>query len=104
MRQRKPEVVLSEPELDSMNQEKYVINIFSTFRKEVTTKRHIKKLKSSAGSTIEDSKTILNEMKNYCQQLYTSQSQMSPDLLSDFLNSGPLRRPDDASQSTRQCQ
>ena len=35
---RKPEVVLSEAELDSMNQEKYVIYIFSTFRKEVTTK------------------------------------------------------------------
>ena len=53
-------------------------------------------MKSSAESTIEDSKTILNEMKKYCQQLYTSQGQTSPDLLSDFLNSGPLRRPDDA--------
>ena len=35
---RKPEVVLTEAELDGMNEEKNVINIFSTFRKEVTTK------------------------------------------------------------------
>ena len=89
---------MSEAELDCMNQEKNVINIFSTFRKEVTTK-DIKKLKSSAGSTIEDSKTILNEMKNYYQQLYTSQGQTSPDQLSDFLNSGPLPRLDDVSQN-----
>ena len=89
---------MSEAELDGMNQEKNVINIFSTFRKEVTTK-DTKKLKSSAGSTIEDSKTILNEMKNYYQQLYTSQGQPFPDQLSDFLNSGPLPRLDDVSQS-----
>ena len=56
-------------------------------------------MKSSAGSTIEDSKTILNEMKNYYQQLYTSQGQTSPDQLSDFLNSGPLPRLDDVSQN-----
>ena len=89
---------MSEDELDGMKQEKNVINIFSTFRKEVTTK-DTKKLKSSAGSTIEDSKTILNEMKNYYQQLYTSQDQTSPDQLSDFLNSGPLPRLDDVSQN-----
>ena len=81
-----------------MNQEKNVINIFSTYVKEVKTK-DTKKLKSSAGSTIEDLKTILNEMKNYYQQLYTSQGQTSPDQLSDFLNSGPLPRLDDVSQS-----
>ena len=56
-------------------------------------------MKSSAGSIIEDSKTILNEMKNYYQQLYTSQRQTSSDLLSDVLNSGPLPRLDDVSQS-----
>ena len=89
---------MSEAELDCMNQEKNVINIFSTFRKEVTTK-DIKKLKSSAGSTIEDSKTILNEMKYYYRQLYTSQGQTSPDQLSDFLNSGLLPRLDDVSQN-----
>ena len=43
-----------EAELDGMNQEKIVINIFSALRKEVITK-DIKILKSSAGSTIEDS-------------------------------------------------
>ena len=37
-RGEKPEAVLSEAELDGLNQEKNVINIFSTFRKEVTTK------------------------------------------------------------------
>ena len=56
-------------------------------------------MKSSAGSTIEDLKTILNEVKNYYQQLYTSQGQTSPDQLSDFLNSGALPRLDDVSQS-----
>ena len=56
-------------------------------------------MKSSAGSTIEDSKTILNEMKYYYQQLYTSQGQTSPDQLPDFLNSGPLPRLDDVSQN-----
>ena len=89
---------MSAAELDGMNQEKNVINIFSTFRKGVTTK-DTKKLKSSAGSTIKDSKTILIEMKNYYQQLYTSQGQTFPDQLSDFLNSGPLPRLEDASQS-----
>jgi len=89
---------LSEAEFDGMNQEKNVVNIFKTFRKKVTTK-DIKNWKSTAGSTIEDSKTILNEMKNYYQQLYTSQGQTSPDQLSDFLNSGPLPRLDDVSQS-----
>ena len=89
---------MSEAELDGMNEEKNVINIFSTFRKEVSTK-DIKKLKSSVGSTIEDSKTILNEMKYYYQQLYTSQGQTSPDQLSDFLNSGLLPRLDDVSQN-----
>ena len=80
------------------------MNIFSTFRKEVTTKVTLKKIESSAGSTIEDSKTILNEMKNYYQQLLTSQGQTgSPDLLSKFLNSGPLPRLYDVSQSTSQC-
>ena len=48
---------------------KYFLNL----SKRSYNKRHIKKLKSSAGSTIEDSKTILNEMKNYYQQLYTYQ-------------------------------
>ena len=43
----KLEVVVSEVELDVMNQEKNVIN--SSFRKEVTT-IDTKKLKSSAGS------------------------------------------------------
>ena len=38
-------------------------------------------------------------MKNYYQQLYTSQGQTSPDQLSDFLNSGPLPRLDDVSQN-----
>ena len=38
-------------------------------------------------------------MKNYYQQLYTSQGQTSPGQLSDFLNSGPLPRLDDVSQS-----
>ena len=74
---------------------KYFLNL----SKRSYNKRHIKKLKSSAGSTIEDSKTILNEMKNYYQQLYTSQGQTSPDQLSDFLNSGPLPRIDDVSQN-----
>ena len=61
------------------------------FEKKLQQKSH-KKLKSSAGSTIEDSKTILNETKNYYQQLYTSQGQTgSPDLLSDFLNSKTRR-------------
>ena len=73
---------------------KYLLNL----SKRSYTKRH-KKLKSSAGSTIEDLKTILNEVKNYYQQLYTSQGQTSPDQLSDFLNSGPLPRLDDVSQS-----
>ena len=89
---------MSKGQLDGMNQEKNVINIFSTYPKEIKTK-DTKKLKSSAGSTIEDLKTILNEMKNYYQQLYTSQGQTSPDQLSDFLNSGPLPRLDDVSQS-----
>ena len=93
---------MSKGQLDGMNQEKNVINIFSTYPKEIKTK-DTKTLKSSAGSTIEDLKTILNEMKNYYQQLYTSQGQTSPDLLSAFLNSGPLPRLDDASQSTPQC-
>ena len=74
---------------------KYFLNLL----KRSYNKRHIKKLKSSAGSTIEDLKTILNEVKNYYQQLYTSQGQTSPDQLSDFLNSGPLPRLDDVSQS-----
>ena len=73
---------------------KYLLNL----SKRSYTKRH-KKLKSSAGSTIEDLKTILNEGKNYYQQLYTSQGQISLDQLSDFLNSGPLPRLDDVSQS-----
>ena len=61
------------------------------FEKKLQQKSH-KKLKSSAGSTIEDSKTILNETKNYYQQLYTSQGQTgSPDLLPDFLNSKTRR-------------
>ena len=38
MAEEKTRCVLSEAELDGMNQEKNVINIFSTFRKEVTTK------------------------------------------------------------------
>ena len=76
---------------------------FLDLSKRSYNKSHIKKFKSSAGSTIEDSKTILNEMKNYYQQLYTSQGQTSPDLLLDFLNSGPLPRLDDASQSTPLC-
>ena len=38
-------------------------------------------------------------MKNYYQQLYTSQRQTSHYLLSDVLNSGSLPRLDDVSQS-----
>ena len=75
---------------------KYFLNLS---KRSYTYKTHIKILKSSAGSTIEDSKNILNEMKYYYQQLYTSQGQTSPDQLSDFLNSGPLPRLDDVSQN-----
>ena len=57
-------VVLSETELDGLNQGKNVINIFVDLSKRSYNKSHIKKLKSSAGSTIEDSKTVVNEMKN----------------------------------------
>ena len=46
--------------------DKYFFNL----SKRSYNKRHITKLKTSAGSTIEDLKTILNEMKNYYQQLY----------------------------------
>ena len=74
---------------------KYFLNL----TKRSYNKRHIKKLKFSAGSIIEYSKTILNEMKNYYQQLYSSQGQTSPDQLSDFLNSGPLPRLGDFSQA-----
>ena len=81
----------------------YSNKYFLDLSKRSYNKSHIKKLKSSAGCTIEDSKTIWNEMKNYYQQLYTSQGQTSPDLLSAFLNSGPLPRLNDFSQSTPQC-
>ena len=57
---------------------------FLDLSKRSYNKSHINKLKSPSGSTIEDSKTIVNEMKNYYQQLYTSQGQTSPDLLLDF--------------------
>ena len=38
MAEEKSEVLLLEADLDGMNQKKNVINIFSTFRREVTTK------------------------------------------------------------------
>ena len=60
-----------------MNQEKNVKCNVLNLSKRSYNKRHITKLKTSAGSTIED----LNEMKNYYQQLYTSQGKTSPDHL-----------------------
>ena len=46
---------------------KYSNKYFLDLSKRSYYKSHIKKLKSSAGSAIEDSNTILNEMKNYYQ-------------------------------------
>ena len=52
---------------------KYFLNL----EKRSYEKKHITKLKTPDGSTVEDPKTILTTMKNFYNQLYTSQSQLS---------------------------
>ena len=54
--------LLSGVELDGMNQEKNATNTFLTQKKRSYEKKHITKLKTPDGSTVEDPKTILNDM------------------------------------------
>ena len=60
------------------------------FEKKLQQKSH-KKLKSSAGSTIEDSKTILKWRITTNNYILPQGQTGSPDLLSDFLNSKTRR-------------
>ena len=48
--------------------------------------KNITKLKTSDGSTVEDPKAILNTMKNFYNQLYTSQNQVSAERFSTFFD------------------
>ena len=61
---------------------KYFLNL----EKRSYEKKHtcITKLKTPDGSTVEDPKTILTAMKNFDNQLYTSQSQLSAERFPPF--------------------
>ena len=61
-------------------------------------KKHITKLKTSGGSTVEDSKAILNAMKNFYNPLYTSQNQLSAERFSTFFDCESLLKLDNIKQ------
>ena len=56
-------------------------------------------MKSAEGSSTEEPKIILSEMRNIYQQLYTSQGQTSTACSSSFLNSESLPRLDNAKKN-----
>ena len=56
-------------------------------------------MKSAEGSSTEDPKIILSEMRNFYQQLYTSQGQTSTACSLNFLNYESLPRLDNAKQN-----
>ena len=61
-------------------------------------KKHITKLKTSDGSTVEDPKAILNAMKNFYNQLFTSQNQLSAERFSTFFDCESLPKLDNIKQ------
>ena len=67
-----------------------VINTFFNLEKRSYEKRHISKLKISEGTTAEDPKVILDAMKNFYNQLYSSQHQPSVACSSTFLGHDSL--------------
>ena len=75
---------------------KYLLNL----EKRSYEKKHITKLKTPDGSTVEDPKTILTAMKNFYNQLYTSQSQLSAQRFSTFFDCESLPKLD----STKVCE
>ena len=96
---QKTKVLLSKAELDGMNLaekcNKYLFNL----SKRSHNKKHITKLKSAEGSSTEDPKIILSELRNFYQQLYTSQGHTSTACSLNFLNSESLPRLDNAKQT-----
>ena len=73
---------------------KYLLNL----EKRSYEKKHITKLKTPDGSTVEDPKTILTAMKNFYNQLYTSQSQLSAECFSTFFDCESLPKLDSTKQ------
>ena len=73
---------------------KYFLNL----EKRSYEKKHITKLKTPDGSTVEDPKTILTAMKNFYNQLYTSQSQLSTNRFSAFFDCESLPKLDSTKQ------
>ena len=73
---------------------KYFLNLSNRSH----NKKHKTKLKCAEGSSTEEPQIILNEMRNFYQQLYTSQS-YSPARFSNFLNSESLPKLDNVRQS-----
>ena len=72
---------------------------FFNLSKRSYNKKHITKLKSAEDFSTEDAKIILSEMRNFYQQLYTSQGQTSTACSLNFLNSESLPRLDNAKQN-----
>ena len=73
---------------------KYFLNL----EKRSYEKKHITKLKTPDGSTVEDPKNILTAMKDFYNQLYTSQSQLSAERFSTFFDGESLPKLDSTKQ------
>ena len=73
---------------------KYFLNL----EKRSYEKKHITKLKTPDGSTVEDPKTILTAMEKFYNQLYTSQSQLSAERFSAFFDCESLLKLDSTKQ------
>ena len=73
---------------------KYFLNL----EKRSYEKKHITKLKTPDGSTVEDPKIILTAMNNFYNQLYTSQNQLSDERFSTFFDCESLPKLDSTKQ------
>ena len=71
---------------------------FFNLEKRSYVKKHITKLKTPDGSTVEDPKTILTAMKNFYNQLYTSQNQLSAERFTTFFDCESLPKLDSTKQ------
>ena len=72
---------------------------FFNLEKKSYEKRHITKLKTPDGITAEDPKVILTVMKNFYNQLYTSQNQPSAERFSNFSVNESLPKLDNEKQN-----
>lgn len=72
---------------------------FYSLEKRSHEKRHIKKLKTPDGTTVKDPTSILNVMKNFYNELYTSKKQLDATDPLSFCEYESLPRLDDEKQS-----